>query len=189
MLIHRLKLIFFPISCLLIIIASSILGQSTHRLCAMIVVGILLLLSVTLDHKYPRFLWIQLILLGIFQYTTQLNWCVLLYYIMIMTIFDKKQSYKKTLPVSVLLILQYTIIRLSYVPISAYNILVTTFDFLTLIFIVFLFHYVIRAETEKQVLRDKNDYLTTHDPLTGLLNYLGYMNQIQALISKKFLFI
>ncbi|MFD1129396.1 ATP-binding protein [Paenibacillus sp. MER 78] len=185
MLIHRLKLIFFPISCMLIIIASSILGQNAHRLCAMIVVSILLLLSVALDHKYPRFLWVQLILLGIFQYITQLNWCVLLYYIMIMTIFDKKQSYKKTLPVSVLLILQYTIIRLSYVPISAYNILVTIFDFLTLIFIVFLFHYVIRAETEKQLLRDKNDYLTTHDPLTGLLNYLGYMNQIQALISKK----
>lgn len=144
-----------------------------------------MLLTVLLDRRFPRLLLVQWILLGIFHYFSQLNWCVLLYYIMIMSIFGNKQSYKQTLPISMLLILQYTLIRLSYVPLTEYNILVSVFDFLTSIFLVFLFHYVIRTESEKQLLRDKNDYLTTHDPLTGLLNYLGYMNQIQELISNK----
>ena len=80
------------------------------------------------------------------------------------------------------MVLQYSIIRLTYVPITKYNILVAVFDCLSSFVIVVSFHFVNFLESEKKKLYKQNDYLTYHDPLTGLLNYDGYLHKVQHLV-------
>ncbi|KAF4323861.1 hypothetical protein G195_001831 [Phytophthora kernoviae 00238/432] len=40
------------------------------------------------------------------------------------------------------------------------------------------------CEAEKRRLREKNDFLTLHDPLTGLLNYEGYMDALNKTVEE-----
>lgn len=151
----------------------------------MLLFAALFLCSVLLDSRFPILLNFQWLALGFFHYFSQLNWCLILYYILILSFFHKKKSYKEALPCSILVILEYTIIRLSYVPIEPYSVFVTLYDLISAVIIVFVFHHMLRGEAEKQMLLEKNNYLATHDPLTGLLNYFGYMNKIQELIKSK----
>nr|WP_249435796.1 ATP-binding protein [Paenibacillus sp. Marseille-Q4541] len=151
----------------------------------MLMLATIFLCSVLLDSKFPILTNFQWLTLGAFHYFTQLNWCIILYYILILSVFQEKKSYRKTLPISILIIVEYTIIRLTYVSIEPYTLFVTLFDLMTGFVVVFLLHHILRGEAEKQMLLEKNNYLATHDPLTGLLNYFGYMNEIQELIKDK----
>jgi len=103
----------------------------------------------------------------------------MLYYMLIISVIQDKQRVAQTLPISLLLMLQYTVIRLSYVPVDTYALLVSLFDLLTSVVIIFLYHTLINSEVEKRRLREKNRFLNLHDPLTGLLNYEGYMNVLK----------
>ncbi|MEF3355996.1 ATP-binding protein [Paenibacillus sp. GYB006] len=184
LLIHRIKLIFFPLGCFFIIISSCMLDTS-HNEPFMFLFAALFLSSVLLDAKFPILKKFQWLMLGLFHYSTQLNWCVILYYILMLSVFDEKKRYRKTLPISILLIIEYTIVRLTYVPIGTYTLFVTIFDLISAVVVVIVFHHVLRGEAEKQKLLEENSYLAAHDPLTGLLNYFGYMNQIQELVKEK----
>ncbi|PQP83162.1 histidine kinase [Paenibacillus sp. PCH8] len=126
-----------------------------------------------------KFHWI---ILGIFHYFSGLNWCNMLYYVLIISMIQDKQRVAQTIPISLLLMLQYTVIRLSYIPIDTYALLVSLFDLLTSVVIVFLYHTLINSETEKRRLREKNRFLTLHDQLTGLLNYAGYMEVLNKTV-------
>ncbi|WP_171683095.1 ATP-binding protein [Paenibacillus planticolens] len=83
----------------------------------------------------------------------------------------------------------YSIIRLSYVPFTSYNLLVSIYDIASSMIFVLLMQYVLKSEIENKRLQQENDYLTTHDPLTGLLNYEGYVTTIENLIVKRFNFV
>ncbi|MNW64416.1 hypothetical protein D3C74_426980 [compost metagenome] len=91
----------------------------------------------------------------------------------------------QTLPISLLLMLQYTIIRLSYVPIEPYSLLVSLFDLLTAVVVILLYHTLMNSESEQRKLREKNRFLTLHDPLTGLLNYEGYMQVLHKTLEEE----
>ncbi|WP_310502457.1 ATP-binding protein [Paenibacillus qinlingensis] len=78
----------------------------------------------------------------------------------------------------------YSTIRLAYQPINTYNLLVAVYDFIGAALIVLLYHYFLNLELEKIRLKEKNAFLETHDPLTELLNYKGYINALQDLINK-----
>ena len=80
----------------------------------------------------------------------------MLYYLLIMTMIQNKQRVEQTLPISLLLVLEYTAIRLSYVTIDAYTLLVSLFDLLTAIVIIFLYHTLVNSEAEKRRLREKS---------------------------------
>ncbi|MGC5776714.1 ATP-binding protein [Paenibacillus pabuli] len=145
----------------------------------MICAGVLFVASIYGEKRYPVLRYIHWIFLGIFHYFSELNWCNMLYYLLIMSMIQDKQRVTQTLPLSMLMVFEYTVIRLSYVTIDTYNSLVSMFDMLAVIVFIFLYHTLINSEAEKRRLREKNHYLTIHDPLTGLLNYEGYMNVLK----------
>lgn len=148
----------------------------------MVLMASLLYASVILDRKFEWLRNFQFLFLGAFHYVSQLNWCILLYYILIVNLIHKKERFIETMPLCLLMVLQYSIIRLSYVPLTKYNILVSVFDCLASFVVVISFHFVNFLESEKKKLYKQNDYLTYHDPLTGLLNYDGYLHKVQHLI-------
>ncbi|WP_232510269.1 ATP-binding protein [Paenibacillus crassostreae] len=96
-----------------------------------------------------------------------------------------KVRFRDTIPVAFLVILQYSLIRLSYVPTTTYNLLVTVYDMITSIVIILLFHVIVRIETERRQLTKQNNYLTDHDTLTGFNNYVGFIKKIQKNIDTK----
>lgn len=162
-------------------ISSVYLGYSSN-IPVMVLTAILLYGSMVLDRKYKWLRYGQFLFLGAFHLSTQLNWCVLLYYILIIHLIHRKASLKETLPISVLLVLQYSLIRQVYMPPTSYNLLVTVFDFISSLVVVFSYHFVHRLEYEKSKLWKEKQFLTFHDVLTGLLNYDGYMNKVQELV-------
>ncbi|WP_337034357.1 sensor histidine kinase [Paenibacillus illinoisensis] len=184
MLTYTMKRVIFPLGCLLVILSSYFLGR-TSSLTWMILAGALFIASIYGERRYPVLQKVQWIFLGIFHYFSELNWCNMLYYLLIMTMIQNKQRVEQTLPISLLLVLEYTAIRLSYVTIDAYTLSVSLFDLLTAILIIFMYHTLVNSEAEKRRLREKNQFLTLHDPLTGLLNYEGYMNALQETAEKQ----
>lgn len=149
----------------------------------MLIPAAMLYLSIALDHKYPWLKRIQFIFLGVFHFSSQLNWSLLLYYILTISLIEHKSRFRDTIPIGILLILQYSLIRFTYVdPISIYTMLVTVIDIVSAILIVGLFHDILRIETERRKLTEHNDYLTNHDMLTGLYNYVGYMKKVEQTI-------
>jgi signal transduction histidine kinase len=151
----------------------------------MVTTALMLILSITLERKYTWLKYIQMILLGAFHYSSQLNWCILLYYIMIVNLIEHKIKFRDTIPVALLFILQYSLIRLTYVPISTYNILVSIFDIMSSIVVILLFHGIVRNDSKRRQLTKENEYLTNYDPLTGFNNYFGYIQKVQHIIEMK----
>lgn len=183
MLSYTMKMVIFPLGCLLVILSSYVLRLTPH-LAIMLLSGTLLVASIFGERRYPVLRKFQWIFLGTFHYFSELNWCNMLYYMLILSMIQGKQRVAQTLPISLLLMLEYTVIRLSYVPIDAYALLVSMFDLLTSIVIIFLYHTLVNSETEKRRLREKNRFLTLHDPLTGLLNYEGYMEMLNKAVEE-----
>ncbi|MBX4148736.1 ATP-binding protein [Paenibacillus lautus] len=176
-----LKLLFVPLISVFIMVSSVYLGYQTS-IPMMLLTASLLYASVIFDRKFKWLRNIQFLFLGAFHFVSHLNWCILLYYILIINLIHKKERFIESLPLCLLMILQYSIIRLTYVPITKYNILVAVFDCLSSFVIVVSFHFVNFLESEKKKLYKQNDYLTYHDPLTGLLNYDGYLHKVQHLV-------
>lgn len=176
--INTIKLLCVPIISSFIIVFSVILDKPTN-IVFMVTTAVLLNLSVILDRKYPWLKGIQFIFLGAFHYSSELNWCILLYYMIIMNLIEHKTKFRDTLSVALLFILQYSLIRLTYVPHTYYNIFVIVYDVLSLIVILLLFHVIIRIEIESRQLTTQNEYLSNFDTLTGFYNYLGYIKKVQ----------
>lgn len=178
------KLLFVPFISLFIIVSSISLGKHVS-LELMIITALLLSASLAMDHKYPKLKLFQIIFVGAFHFASNLNWCILLYYIVIINLIQNKGKFKETMPVGLLLVMQYTIIRLTYTPLDAYTLLVSIFDIIASFVVIMTFHIMIRIESEKITLTKQNDYLINHDPLTGFLNYEGYMKTVQELTDNR----
>ena len=63
--------------------------------------------------------------------------------------------------------LQYTVIRLSYVPIEPYSLLVSLFDLLTSVVVILLYHTLMNSESEKGNCEKRIDFL----PMIRLRDY------------------
>ncbi|WP_010273124.1 ATP-binding protein [Paenibacillus senegalensis] len=140
-------------------------------------------------HLYDRkFCWlkpIQLPILGAFHFISELNWCLLLYYIVIINMIFKEDKLYKSFAISMLILLQYTLIRFFYVPLNPYHILVTGYDMIAGVVLVLVFYFVNQLQSEKHKLTQRNTYLANHDHLTGLLNYDGYLSAVRRLVERK----
>lgn len=168
---------------------SSIAMDKAPSIAAVLIFGCSFYLSIALERKLPFLPKIQFVLLALFHWSSHLNWCLILYYVLIGFAIQNRQKYSHTMRVALLYIGLYTVIRLLYVPLTPYNLIVSIYDIMGSIIFVLLVHYVLRSELEKKRLRKENDYLTTHDPLTGLLNYEGYVTTIEHLIIKRLNFV
>jgi len=159
---------------------------------SLLISATLLYAAIVYDHRFPWLKVLQFIFLGAFHYASGLNWCVLLYYILIVNLIEHKKRYIETIPIGLLLMIEYSAIRLTYLETFSINyILVTVLDLMSSVLLVLLFHIFITIESERKELTRQNDYLTNHDALTGLYNYFGYMNKVQQTIqtNKEFLFV
>ncbi|WP_106765837.1 ATP-binding protein [Paenibacillus faecalis] len=182
--IKMIKLLFVPFISLFIIVSSITLGKHVS-LELMLITALLLSASLALDDKYPLLKRFQFIFVGAFHFASSLNWSILLYYIVIINLIQQKEKFNEMLPPGLLLVLQYSIIRLTYMPLDVYTVLLFLFDIISLLVIIMTFHIIIRIESEKKTLTKQNDYLIYHDSLTGFLNYEGYMKMVQELTDSR----
>lgn len=181
MIFSRVQLVFVPFLAVFLMISSLLLGKAISP-ALLILFGFLFIAVILFNRKHPALCNVNFVFLGLFHWFSQLNWCSILYYILIVLTISKKSSYSQTMPIALLYTFQYTVIRLSYQPPTFYNLLVSAYDVIASLLIVVFLHYLINSELERKRLRSKNNYLTTHDPLTGLLNYEGYMNTMEDLV-------
>lgn len=170
--------------CILVVGSSIYLGKEPNIILLSLLAA-LFIICLVYDGKYSWLKLAQLPILGAFQFVSELNWCLLLYYIVIINMIFKEEKLYKSFAISFLILLQYTLIRFFYVPLEPYHLLVTLYDILSGIVLVLVFYFVNQLQFEKQKLRQHNTYLANHDSLTGLLNYDGYLSAVRRLVDRK----
>ncbi|TJY41071.1 diguanylate cyclase [Cohnella pontilimi] len=188
MIIKLIKNYIVPVIVIFVIFSSLILDK-TPMVTPFVISGVLLVFSIVFDSRFPVLRYTQFVFLGLFHYFAHLNWAQLLYFILIVIALQKSSRILTSVVITTLYTLEYTLLRLSYQPINAYNLLVSVYDWMTGLLVIALFHYFLLAENEKKLLRDRTRYLSTHDALTGLLNYEGYLINIQELVDRRDRFI
>lgn len=165
-------------------VSSMLMGMSLNE-SYLILSACSFLLSLFFEKKVPRLRFIQVILLAVFHCNSQLNWCQPLYMLL-----ASKECYRiHHLKGSVILALLYSgiysTIRISYVPYTLYNVLVTFYDFANFTVLVLAVYYIVSVEKEKRLLSKEKNRLSTRDPLTGLLNYQEYHRRLAKLLKKE----
>ncbi|WP_241158263.1 ATP-binding protein [Cohnella candidum] len=166
------------------IAAASILLDKTPMIIPMLVSGLLFMLTATLKSRYGVLRYCQPVTLGLFHYFTHLNWTEILYLILISLVVRKHHRSYVSFLFTGILVLEYTVIRLTYMPHTTYNMVVSLFDFLAVYLVVVVFQYFLHSEQLAKRLQEQTNYLTTHDPLTGLLNYDCFLKAIQDLVDQ-----
>jgi len=188
LIIRLIKYGFVPAIAFFIVISSLLLGKGQATI-PMLAAGAIFLLSIFLDHKIPFPQVVQFALLGIFHWYSQVNWCQVLYFVLLFLAIQKNARLQSVIAVSFFVWLEYTSIRLLYQPTTAYNLLVSVYDLATSLLVIICYRFILITERERIALRDQTKFLTTHDPLTGLLNYEGYVQSIHDLVKKQQKFI
>lgn len=170
---------------ILLIAASSVFLNTAPNTVPMLIAGLAFMASSVLENKYGILRYFQFVFLGLFHYLTHLNWTEFLYLVLIIT---SALRHPRTLPsylIAIFYILEYTLIRLTYRPLTNYNLTVSLFDILTVLLIVTAIQYFLRSEQLTKRLQEQTNYLTTHDPLTGFLNHEGFLRTIQPLVDQE----
>jgi diguanylate cyclase (GGDEF)-like protein len=181
---QSIRKVIIPLMCLFVTISSLVLGKAPYS-GLLLLSGCLFCASVVFYKKIPYSTYFQPVFLAFFHWASHLNWCQLLYFILIAMAIQNRPALRQILQFSINYSLLYTVIRLSYVPLNKYNIMVSFYDIFSFILLLIFVRYLFTAEMEKRRLQRKNQFLTTHDPLTKLLNYEGYIRSIKHLINKK----
>lgn len=130
-------------------------------------------------HRWSVYL--QSCLLFLFHWTSQLNWCLVIYIIVLTRLLSMNDGLNKSVLQTLFYMAAYSSIRLSYSEINPYSILVTLSDIISSIIIVTLVWHIKSAEKEREELKRKNEILLRVDPLTGLLNYQAFREKLEEL--------
>ncbi|MBM7588951.1 diguanylate cyclase (GGDEF)-like protein [Brevibacillus fulvus] len=173
-----------PSLCVILVISSLVLGSASNLVSLLCSAG-LFAFSFLFEKRFPLLYKVRLLALVYFHWSLQLNWAMILYYILLVFSLREKQHYLKVMLTALLYLSLYTAIRLSYSPLSEYTLLVTLYDLISIMLFALIVQYIYRVELEKSRLLTENDLLVILDPLTGLLNYDGYIDCIQSLIRKQ----
>jgi diguanylate cyclase (GGDEF)-like protein len=173
-----------PLLTLLIVLSSFMLEKVTSP--NLLFISAVLFSSIAMFNNNSKIsFYFQTLALSLFHWSSHLNWCLLLYIILIVLEIRNRRDFKHRLPISVGYALLYTSVRLTYMPWTEYNLLVSVYDLIGFISIVFVMQHLLTSELEKKRLQKRNKFLTFHDPLTGLLNYDGYINAVNDLVENK----
>ncbi|MDB4866424.1 MAG: diguanylate cyclase [Cohnella sp.] len=184
MIIKLIKYIIVPIITVFVFLSSLLLDKTQMPL-PLALSGILLVLSIVLNTKYRMVRQSHFVFLGLFHYFSHLNWSELLYFIFLFIAVPKTTRILPSVMIAAFYVLEYTVIRLCYQPITTYNLLVSVYDLISGLLVIAFVRYIVHAEHEKKRLRDQTHYLSKHDALTGLLNYEGYIKSIQELVHRR----
>lgn len=176
------RLAFIPIISMLLVICSFVLDREPNAT-LLILSGCLFSGSMLLYLRIPFSDIFHAASLALFHWSSHLNWCLLLYFILMVTAVRKTTKMVNLLFFALGYSVLYTAVRLTYAPITKYNLIVMIFDTLSFIVVVVFIRYFLTTEVEKRRLQKSNRFLTTHDSLTRLLNYDGYIKAIKDLIN------
>lgn len=150
----------------------------------MLVTGVLFIMNVSLKSRFGFLRYIQPVTLGLFHYFSHLNWSEVLYLILISFVVRKHHRTYISFLLTGFYVLEYTLIRLTYVSHTSYNIILSFSDFIAVFLFVILLQHFLKSEQLAERLQEQTNYLATHDPLTGLLNYDGFLKAIQDLVDQ-----
>ncbi len=150
--------IVLPIYVIFVIFSSITLNRSQNDF-FLILLGILFITSIYLEKTYPRYFkyisTIEIILLLLFHFISQLNWCFSIYIILLSKLLFQIRGVLKGVFLGFVLIAFYSVIRISYTPLDSYNILAVGSDFLTSLAVVLIIQYIIEVERQKNVLKEE----------------------------------
>lgn len=152
--------VVLPIYIVFIIFSSITLEKSLDDI-FLIIIGTLFTTSIYMEKFYPRYITflstIQFLLLLLFHFTSQLNWCYSIYIILLSKVLFQIKGVAKGVILSFVFILFYTVIRTSYTPFNSYNILAVGSDFLTSLAVVLIIQYIIEMERKKNLLEEEKN--------------------------------
>lgn len=178
----------FPIYLIYVIISSILMDKAIDEI-PLVLSALLLLLCVRFLKRSILSCIIQCIVLAFFHWSSQLNWCLPLYLLLIGQNTIAYDRLNRSIMISMAYVTVYTAIRFTYTPFQMYNILITGSDVISFIIVVFAVHYLGHTKREKERLNRQNEFLSTFDPLTGLYNFNSYQKQLDRLIHQKLPFL
>jgi signal transduction histidine kinase len=150
--------IVLPVYVVFVVIASSTLERSQNYF-FLILLGLLFITSLFLEKKLSRhrifISAVQLLLLVLFHFTSQLNWCYSIYIILLSKFLFEVKGVLKGVFLGFGLIAFYTSIRISYTPVDRYSIFAIGSDFLTSLAVVLIIQYIIETERKKNALQEE----------------------------------
>ncbi|MBC8080487.1 MAG: GHKL domain-containing protein [Gorillibacterium sp.] len=136
---------------------SSILLDKTPNGYLLISFGLLLVISVCLGGFFPKHLLtfsiVGLVLLFSFHLFSHLNWCVTLYLFLLIKILNEVRGIIISLFLAISFMFVYSVVRISYTPLTSYNLLNTGADLITAIAIVLVFQYIVSMEWDRTLLK------------------------------------
>lgn len=164
---------------------SSILLDRAANIPLLVTAGMLFLISIFLESRFPRVRYIQIVLLACFHFTTQLNWTIMMYFLLAGKEAYRRKVLWRSLLIATFFMAVYSSIRLLYNPGNTYTYMTTIYDQLSMLSAITIVYYLVISQSEKRKLRTENEYLSSHDSLTGLLNFHEFHRQLEELIAKQ----
>ncbi len=184
MVIPFMRIYVFPFLVTLIACSAILLDYAPDPV-PLLISGGLLLGCVILEQWFGMLRYFHFALVGVFHYFSHLNWCQILYILLILMTIQRNPRFIPSIFYACLFMLEYSAIRFTYRPPDIYNVLVSFYDIAGVCLIVAVLQYFMRSEQVSVRLQEQTHYLTTHDPLTGLLNYQGYRSTMQDLVDNE----
>lgn len=173
-----------PIYGVLVLLSSLVLGLSASPWIT-ILIGTLFLTVYGLEFRYPRLMPVRIAMLFLLHAFARINWIHPLYLLMLGRDCYPVKSRWKHINLWFFYTAAYSLIRLSYNPITTYNLLVIMYDAVSFALAIYLSKFLFKSQKNKENLDTQNRMLTMHDALTGLFNYEEYHRQVDKLIRDK----
>lgn len=141
-----------------VVVASFSMGKQLNSF-LLIALGIMFTVSIVAEKAFAnwplRVTIAQVALLLCFHEVSQLNWCFTIYIILLTKIlYQHVQGTLKAVLLGFGLITLYTVVRVSYTPVSIYSLLASGSDFLTSLAVVLIIQYIVEMERQKNTLKE-----------------------------------
>ncbi|WP_152403698.1 ATP-binding protein [Paenibacillus cellulositrophicus] len=185
MIVKQTRHVLIPSLTTFIMLSSILLGKADSIFLLFLSGAMLTGVMIFFAESSSRSLLLQSVSLAFFHWSSQLNWTQIIYFILIIMETRNTRNLKYTLSLAFTYSMLYTVIRLSYLPWDRYNLLVSVYDLISLVLIVLGMRYLVTTEIERKRLLRRNQFLASHDPLTGFLNYDGYVSAVNELVETK----
>ena len=118
----------------------------------MIATGIAMLIAFNANPNNRKYTYVQLVLLILFHWLSQLNWCLMIYVILLIRQLTRSEDLKREIVSMLFIMTVYSLIRFSYSAINDYSVLVTLSDIASSLVFVTLLWKIKSNQKEKESL-------------------------------------
>ncbi|SEO64725.1 ATP-binding protein [Paenibacillus sp. OV219] len=172
--------ILLPVLLVIISISSIYLDRTSHPY-LMFAVGVGVYMSLNAKQMNNKQIYIQIAMLVLFHWLSQLNWSLTMYLILLIRQITRSENLLRALLHALLTMTLYSVVRFSYSVTNGYSVLVTLSDLASSLVFVTLVWLIKSKEIEKKSLEQLNDELLKKDVLTGLLNYHAFRRALSKM--------